>query len=181
MEIYFLQKNSDICILFTIRMAQVLKIIADNEDGTLGIARKIAPLFRPGDVIILDGDLGAGKTCFVKGFTEGLQSKDIVTSPTFSIANFYRNQSLAEVLHIDLYRIATIEELNDLALVDYFDQSVVLIEWGKKFINCLDVCLLISFQIINDNKRVISFEFQGESNEMIMNEIIKTLKGDESC
>ncbi|MDR2691060.1 MAG: tRNA (adenosine(37)-N6)-threonylcarbamoyltransferase complex ATPase subunit type 1 TsaE, partial [Dysgonamonadaceae bacterium] len=120
------------------------------------IARKIAPLFHPGDLIIQDGGLGAGKTHFVKGFAEGFHSEDLVTSPTFSIANFYRTGRF-DILHIDLYRIETIEAFNDLGLTDYFDQSVVCIEWGTKFAGYFDDYMLVSFESKGDNERLITF------------------------
>ena len=101
-------------------MTEKFSIISSNEAHTCDIARKIAPLFQPGDTIILDGNLGAGKTYFVKGFSDGFHTVDVVNSPTFSIANFYR-AGLTELLHIDLYRISTIDELNDLGLFDYFE------------------------------------------------------------
>jgi len=162
-------------------MIKEFSLISDNEEKTWEIARKTAPFFHAGDVIILDGDLGAGKTCFVKGFTDGFHSKDIVTSPTFSIANFYRTNKLSDILHIDLYRIATINEFYDLGLIDYFDQSIVLIEWGKKYMDYFETCLVISFQIKGDNSRVLKFEYQGSNNELIMNNLKKALKGDELC
>ena len=162
-------------------MAEFFSIIADSEDNTRSVAQKIAPLFRPGDMVILDGDLGAGKTCFVKGFTDGLHSKDAVTSPTFSIANFYRTNEQSGILHIDVYRISTVDQFNDLGLVDYFDQSIVLIEWGKKFNALFEDFLLISFQIIDDDKRVLTFEYRGDKYESIMNGLKNTLKGDALC
>ena len=145
------------------------------------IAQKMAPLFHAGDVIVLDGDLGAGKTCFVKGFTEGFHSEDVVNSPTFSIANFYRAAQQLDILHIDLYRIETVDEFNDLGLFDYFDSSVVLIEWGNKFAGLFESCLLVSFQINDDNIRALKFECYGDKHTAKMNEIKKILKGDSLC
>ena len=162
-------------------MVEKFSIISDSEENTRLIAQKIAPLFRSGDILILDGDLGAGKTCFVKGFTDGLRSKDEVNSPTFSIANFYRTRQQFDILHIDLYRIETVDEFNDLGLFDYFEQSVTLIEWGKKYIAFFDACLIISFQIEDENKRVLIFEYQGNNSVSRMNEIKMQLKGFESC
>ena len=140
-------------------MAIEFSIESNSEEETCAIARKIARFFHPGDAIILDGDLGAGKTYFVKGFTAGLQSKDLVSSPTFSIANFYRTDT-ADILHIDLYRISFVEEFKDLGLLDYFEQSVVLIEWGKKFAEYFDAYFLISFEINDDTSRTITFSHQ---------------------
>ncbi|MDR2585033.1 MAG: tRNA (adenosine(37)-N6)-threonylcarbamoyltransferase complex ATPase subunit type 1 TsaE [Prevotellaceae bacterium] len=132
------------------------QIISNSEEDTIRIAQKIAPQFGPGDVIILEGDLGAGKTYFVKGFTSAFHSKDLITSPTFSIANFYRTNK-CNILHIDLYRITDIDQFNDLGLTDYFSQSIVLIEWGKKFASCFENYFLISFEINNDHTRTITF------------------------
>jgi len=137
-------------------MSKTFQILSKSQEETKNIARMAALFFYPGDLIILDGDLGAGKTHFVKGFTEGYSSKDLVTSPTFSIANFYRTDKF-NILHIDLYRILTVEEFKDLGLTDYFDQSIVLIEWGKKFEDYFDEYMLVSFESKGDNERLIMF------------------------
>ena len=162
-------------------MVEKFSIISDSEGNTQTIAQKIAPIFRAGDLIILDGDLGAGKTCFVKGFTEGLHSKDVVNSPTFSIANFYRTNELSDILHIDMYRIATIDEFNDLGLIDYFDQSIVLIEWGKKYKEIFESYFMISFQINDNNIRTLTFEYHGDKYETVMTGLKKSLKGYALC
>ncbi|WP_373701521.1 tRNA (adenosine(37)-N6)-threonylcarbamoyltransferase complex ATPase subunit type 1 TsaE [Porphyromonas loveana] len=139
---------------------QSFQVVSRKELDTRNIAKKISSLFHEGDLIILDGDLGAGKTHFVKGFAEGLHSQDLVTSPTFSLANFYRSSS-SPLLHIDLYRIDSETELNDLGLYEYFDQSITIIEWGKKFSNCFDSYVLITFQLIDHEIRQISFSAKG--------------------
>ena len=161
-------------------MTEIFSVISDSEESTKEVAQKIAPFFHSGDIIILDGDLGAGKTYFVKGFTEGLQSKDLVSSPTFSIANFYRTTA-SEIIHIDLYRISTMEEFNDLGLTDYFDPSIVLIEWGKKFAACFEEYFVISFQINDNNTRTLTFEGHGDKYDRVMEAMKKALKGGEVC
>ena len=161
-------------------MTEKFSIISSNEAHTCDIARKIAPLFQPGDTIILDGNLGAGKTYFVKGFSDGFHTVDVVNSPTFSIANFYR-AGLTELLHIDLYRISTIDELNDLGLFDYFEQSIVLVEWGKKFADYFESYLLISFRINEESTRVLTFTSQGDKYKTKITELQKLLKGDDIC
>ena len=144
------------------------------------IAHTIARLFHSGDVIILDGELGAGKTYFVKGFATGLHAEDPVSSPTFSIANFYRTKQ-TDLLHIDLYRIATMDEFTDLGLFDYFNQTITLIEWGMKFADYLEACLMISFFVKDDHTRVITFSNHGDKYMQQMNEIKQLLKGDALC
>ncbi|MDR0768941.1 MAG: tRNA (adenosine(37)-N6)-threonylcarbamoyltransferase complex ATPase subunit type 1 TsaE [Dysgonamonadaceae bacterium] len=151
-------------------MAKEIQILSKSEKDTIHIARTIAPLFHAGDLIVLSGDLGAGKTHFVKGFTEGYHSKDLVTSPTFSIANFYRTNQF-DILHIDLYRITTIEEFLDLGLTDYFDQSVVLVEWGTKFADCFEDYMLISLASKKYNERLITFAGNGGKYESIIEHI----------
>jgi len=153
---------------------------SDSEEQTRTIAGTIARFFHSGDVIILDGDLGAGKTCFVKGFTEGVRARDPVNSPTFSIANFYRTD-VTDILHIDLYRISTVDEFNDLGLHDYFEQSVVLIEWGKKFATSMEDYIIISLAINGDTTRTLTFTNQCDKYESVMDELKKILKGDILC
>jgi tRNA threonylcarbamoyladenosine biosynthesis protein TsaE len=151
-------------------MSKTFQILSKSKENTLNIARKTASLFHPGDLIILDGDLGAGKTHFVKGFTESYNSKDLVTSPTFSIANFYRTGEF-DILHIDLYRISTIEEFKDLGITDYFDQAIVLIEWGKKFTDYFDEYMLVSLESKGDNERLITFTFDDERIDKLKNKL----------
>ncbi|MDR2120008.1 MAG: tRNA (adenosine(37)-N6)-threonylcarbamoyltransferase complex ATPase subunit type 1 TsaE [Tannerella sp.] len=148
-------------------MANGFQLISTHEECTKNTARTIASFFRPGDVVVLDGDLGAGKTHFVKGFAEGLHSTDTVTSPTFAIANFYRTDAFS-LLHIDLYRIETIDEFNDLGLSDYFDSAIVLIEWGLKFPEYPDEYLLVSFELKDGGDRLISFGAKGGKYDLIL-------------
>jgi len=161
-------------------MEEEFSLISNSEAETCEIAQKIAPLFRAGDILILDGELGAGKTYFVKGFSAGLHTDDLVSSPTFSIANFYRT-GLSDLLHIDLYRIATVDELNDLGLSDYFGQSITLIEWGKRFAEYFEDFLLISFIIKFDNTRILTFRSQGDKYRSRIEELKQSLKEENLC
>jgi len=151
-------------------MSETFQILSKSQEDTKNIAREAASFFYPGDLIILDGDLGAGKTHFVKGFTEGYNSKDLVTSPTFSIANFYRTDKF-DILHIDLYRISTVEEFKDLGLTDYFDPSIVLIEWGMKFEDYFDEYTLVSFESKGDNERLITFAGDSKKIDELKNKL----------
>ena len=161
-------------------MAEKFRILTTGEAATCAVAQKIAGLFRQGDIIVLEGDLGAGKTYFVKGFTTGFRSQDEVSSPTFSIANFYRTGK-TELLHIDLYRITSIDDWNDLGLSDYFGQSIVLIEWGMKFTDHFDEYLMITFGIQDENTRTLTFTAQGDRYQSMIPEIHKLLEGGELC
>jgi len=152
------------------------RVTSKGENETKQIAKTIASLFNSGDLIILDGDLGTGKTHFVKGFADGLCSQNLVTSPTFSIANFY-NSATAQLLHIDLYRINTFDEFNDIGLYDYFSQSIVIIEWGLKFSEYFDEYFLISlaYDANETDTRKITFDCKGEKYNSIMNTLNQKL------
>jgi tRNA threonylcarbamoyladenosine biosynthesis protein TsaE len=106
-----------------------------SAEETTELGRQIAAELKPGSIVLLRGDLGAGKTTMVKGIAEGFQAAraDDVTSPTFTLIHEYRGPVVA-LFHIDLYRIDTQRELDTLALDDLMTpQSILLIEWGEKF------------------------------------------------
>src|SRR6266513_1848255 len=106
-----------------------------SADETIAFGRTLAPLLGPPCVVVLTGDLGAGKTTLIKGIAEGFQAarQEDVTSPTFTLVHEYRGPS-ATLYHIDLYRVDTPRELETLGLDDLMDErSVLLIEWGDKF------------------------------------------------
>jgi tRNA threonylcarbamoyladenosine biosynthesis protein TsaE len=107
----------------------------NSPEETIALGRGLASQLAPPKVVVLRGDLGAGKTTLVKGIAEGFHaaSQDDVTSPTFTLIHEYRGPT-ATLYHIDLYRIDTPRELETLGLDDLMtDNSVLLIEWGEKF------------------------------------------------
>jgi tRNA threonylcarbamoyladenosine biosynthesis protein TsaE len=107
----------------------------NSPEETIALGRELASLLLPPKIVVLRGDLGAGKTTLVKGIAEGFHaaSHDDVTSPTFTLIHEYRGPA-ATLYHIDLYRIDTQRELETLGLDDLMtDNSVLLIEWGEKF------------------------------------------------
>jgi tRNA threonylcarbamoyladenosine biosynthesis protein TsaE len=107
----------------------------NSPDETIALGRELASLLAPPKLVVLTGDLGAGKTTLVKGIAEGFQaaSQEDVTSPTFTLIHEYRGPAVT-LYHIDLYRIDTQRELDTLALDDLMEESsVLLLEWGEKF------------------------------------------------
>jgi tRNA threonylcarbamoyladenosine biosynthesis protein TsaE len=106
-----------------------------SPEETIALGQELASMLAPPKLVVLSGDLGAGKTTLVKGIAQGFgaASEEDVTSPTFTLIHEYRGPA-ATVYHIDLYRIDTPRELDTLALDDLMtDNSVLLIEWGEKF------------------------------------------------
>jgi len=107
----------------------------NSPEKTIALGRDLASCLSPPKLVVLRGDLGAGKTTLVKGIAEGFNaaSQDDVTSPTFTLIHEYRGSS-ATLYHIDLYRVDTQRELETLGLDDLMtDDTVLLIEWGEKF------------------------------------------------
>jgi tRNA threonylcarbamoyladenosine biosynthesis protein TsaE len=106
-----------------------------SAEETTQLGRQLAQKLKPGTVVLLRGNLGAGKTTLVKGIAEGFQAANAedVTSPTFTLIHEYRGPEIT-LYHVDLYRIDTQRELDTLALDDLMDaKSILLIEWGEKF------------------------------------------------
>jgi tRNA threonylcarbamoyladenosine biosynthesis protein TsaE len=111
------------------------QITTHSAEETIVFGRTLAELLAPPKLVLLRGDLGAGKTTLVKGIASAFQAaaEEDVTSPTFTLIHEYRGPR-ANLYHIDLYRIDTMRELDTLALDDLRERdSVLLIEWGEKF------------------------------------------------
>lgn len=107
-----------------------------SAQETRDVAAVIAGHVQPDDLLLLAGDLGAGKTAFVQGFAAALDVTDPVTSPTFTLANVYRGR--LEINHLDVYRLEHIEEAMDLGLSELLDSGcVTVIEWGDAILPAL--------------------------------------------
>src|SRR5450631_4741478 len=110
--------------------------ITHSAEETMALGRKLAPTLKDARLVILRGDLGAGKTTLVKGIAEGLQaaSQEDVTSPTFTLIHEFHGPEV-NLYHVDLYRIDTPRELDTLGLDELFAEegNLVLLEWGEKF------------------------------------------------
>ena len=98
---------------------------------TLGA--QLSNYLRAGDVVLLEGELGAGKTTFTRGIGEGLNAKGTVQSPTFVLARTHRTESGPQLVHVDAYRLGSAVELDDLDID--FERSIVVIEWPRDFLD----------------------------------------------
>jgi tRNA threonylcarbamoyladenosine biosynthesis protein TsaE len=106
--------------------------VSNSPEETFEIAKDFSSELKPGDIVALIGNLGTGKTIFVKGICAGLNAEQNPLSPTFSIINEYNGKY--KIYHFDFYRIKNIEELYDIGYEDYFnDESICLIEWADMF------------------------------------------------
>ena len=107
----------------------MMKARTKSVDDTRAVAGEVATLARPGDLILLAGDLGTGKTAFAQGFARGLGVTEPVTSPAFVLVRPYEGR--VPMVHLDVYRLDHLQELVDLGIAEMLDSEVVtLIEWG---------------------------------------------------
>jgi tRNA threonylcarbamoyladenosine biosynthesis protein TsaE len=110
----------------------ISKIITHSEIETIGLGREFSLSIRSGTTVALSGDLGTGKTRFVKGVCEGLGVREHVASPTFTIVNEYSGSTL-KVYHFDFYRINSAAELDEIGFEEYIEGGgVCLIEWADR-------------------------------------------------
>jgi tRNA threonylcarbamoyladenosine biosynthesis protein TsaE len=131
--------------------------ISNSAEQTISAGRAYGEQARRGDVFALSGDLGAGKTQFVKGFVAGLESKADVTSPTFVLVHEYGDGRLP-VYHFDFYRVENRDALLRLGFDDYvFGDGVSLIEWADRFSDLIPShAKWLSFELRDENTRVIN-------------------------
>ena len=144
-------------------MSKVLNIISHSEEETIGLGKKLASMFKEPNLVVLSGELGAGKTVFVKGLAEGLGLKsEKVQSPTFSVVHEYRGEK--NLFHFDLYRISSTNELREIGWDDYIErEGLVVVEWGEKAEGMLPrKYYKVDFKIMGENEREISIELAGE-------------------
>jgi tRNA threonylcarbamoyladenosine biosynthesis protein TsaE len=125
-----------------------------SEAATQELARAMAARLKPGSVLLLRGELGAGKTAFVRGLAEGLEvPDDQVSSPTFTLVQSYRGR--LPLLHADLYRITSVE-VDDLGLHESAEEGVLVIEWAEKLSRPVPGAISILLEDLGGDRRRIT-------------------------
>lgn len=145
-----------------------------NRDATIVLGKKIGQQLVAGDVLVLDGDLGAGKTTFTKGLAAGLEIPDIIKSPTFTIIHEYQDGRLP-LYHMDAYRLEN-GGAEDLGLEEYFDgDGVSVVEWAEFVEDELPADFLaIHFKRTDDdNTRILEFEPYGQHFDQIVKSMVE--------
>lgn len=142
---------------------------------TQRIGEKIGNLLKPGDVVRLEGDLGAGKTTIAQGICCGLGVKEPVTSPTFAIMHHYDGKY--PIYHIDAYRIDSELELQELGLEEFLDgEGVSLVEWAEKIITIMPrVYLLVQIENLENDPQARVITIKGEGTQEAYDRLLKEL------
>lgn len=147
------------------------RITSKSIDDTMELAENIESEKFPGMVICLDGELGSGKTVFVKGFAKSLGIEETITSPTFNLIKEYVSGEIP-LYHMDVYRLEG--KCESLGLDDYFNKSgVCIIEWSDLICDCLpEERLQIDFRVIDENTRILVLKPFGEKYEDLVNRVL---------
>ncbi len=130
--------------------------LSRGEEQTLRFATQYARSLKPGDVVLLEGEMGAGKTVFAKGVAQGLGIEADITSPTYA----YMNDYCGKLYHYDCYRLSSGAQAQALGLTDYFYAGgVCLIEWARNISDVLpENCKKVTINILSENAREIIYD-----------------------
>jgi tRNA threonylcarbamoyladenosine biosynthesis protein TsaE len=139
----------------------MMNIVSEGPEATQRLGEELGRLAQPGDLFLLVGSLGTGKTCLTQGIAWGLGIEGYATSPSFVVINMYRGR--LPLYHIDLYRLDRIEEVIELGLEDYlFSGAVCVVEWAEKALQMFPTeHLLIEMSFLSETSRNLALKANG--------------------
>ena len=143
-----------------------LTIVSTSTEETQALGRRLAPALQAGDLIALEGPLGAGKTCFVQGLAQGLAVAGRVASPTFIVMRCHPGP--VTLYHADAYRLSSAEELLDVGLEDWLGQGVVALEWADRVAEALPLDHLTVRLEGRDHERRITMTAHGPRSRELL-------------
>lgn len=152
-------------------------IESNSSKDTIKIGNNLAKLLSKGDVVVLSGDLGAGKTKFVEGFLHNFGLQDEISSPTFNIINEYISSD-NNIYHFDVYRLEDSDEFYAIGGEEYFEKGICLIEWGELISDVLPkdyIHVTINKDSNNEDLRIFEFEVNDDSKYINVLNKLKSL------
>ena len=152
-------------------------IESNSSKDTIKIGNNLAKLLSKGDVVVLSGDLGAGKTKFVEGFLHNFGLQDEISSPTFNIINEYISSD-NNIYHFDVYRLEDSDEFYAIGGEEYFEKGICLIEWGELISDVLPkdyIHVTINKDSNNEDLRIFEFEVNDDSKYINVSNKLKSL------
>jgi tRNA threonylcarbamoyladenosine biosynthesis protein TsaE len=148
------------------------EFFSKSPEQTRRIGMRLGALLQPGDLICLQGDLGAGKTTLVQGVAQGWGALDEVSSPTFVLVNTYRRANTGQMFHFDAYRIESLAEAEELDLDSLLAQGSLFVEWPERVEAILPRERLWAFlEYESDEHRTLRFSARGSRYESILDEL----------
>jgi len=144
-----------------------------SPEQTRRVGSRLGGVLQAGDVICLQGDLGAGKTTFVQGIAQGWGSLDAVSSPTFILVNMYRRGDQSQLFHMDAYRLESTPEAEELDLDSMLAQGALLIEWPERMNGLIPAeRLWVNLEHIDEEEREMKFKATGKRYDELL-EVIR--------
>jgi tRNA threonylcarbamoyladenosine biosynthesis protein TsaE len=151
------------------------QIESHSPAETRRIGERLGRLLQAGDVLLLQGDLGAGKTCLTQGVGKGLHVKEVVKSSSFVLINYYEGR--LKVYHSDLFRLGGAEEVADLGLEENAADGVLVVEWPEvAFDELPEEHLHVRIDLGTGEERVLHFDAKGERYETLLHELAPAVK-----
>lgn len=142
-------------------MEKNIKFVSNSETDTKKFAKEFASKIKNNTVIVLTGELGAGKTKFVEGFLSYYGLENEISSPTFTIVNEYKNNDI-NIYHFDVYRLSNSNEFYEIGGDEYFNKGICIIEWGELIKDALPknyIQITFNNSADNTNKRIIDIKY----------------------
>ena len=150
--------------------ATAFDLLSNSPEQTRGLGFRLGALLRPGDVVCLQGELGAGKTTFVQGLAQGWGTQDATSSPTFILVNVYRRAADdGRLFHFDTYRLDSPPEAEELDIDGMLLQGPLVIEWPERMQSVLPAGRLwIKFEYLDDERRQMAFSASDKHHESLL-------------
>ncbi len=158
--------------------AHMLEFFSRSPEQTRRIGMRLGGSLKTGDVICLQGNLGAGKTTFVQGLAQGWGSMDAVSSPTFILVNMYRRADGGQLFHLDAYRLDSTPEAEELDLDTMLAEGALIVEWPERLGNLIpNENLWIDLDHIADEHRQMNFHAHGNRYDELLDGVRQSMFG----
>ena len=169
----------DIILSMPILDSHTVDFFSRSPEQTRRIGMRVGGALQTGDVICLQGDLGAGKTTFVQGLAQGWGSVDSVSSPTFILVNVYRRADQSQLFHMDAYRLDSTPEAAELDLDSMLAEGALVIEWPERMAGLIPTeRLWVKFEHVDDEEREMKFKASGKRYDELLNLVRHAFGGD---
>ena len=169
----------DIILSMPILDSHTMDFFSRSPEQTRRIGMRVGGVLQAGDVICLQGDLGAGKTTFVQGLAQGWGSADSVSSPTFILVNVYRRVDQSQLFHMDAYRLDSTPEAEQLDLDSMLADGPLVIEWPERMAGLIPIeRLWIKLEHVDDEEREMRFKASGKRYDELLEVVRHAFGGD---
>jgi len=169
----------DIILSMPILDSHTMDFFSRSPEQTRRIGMRVGGALQTGDVLCLQGDLGAGKTTFVQGLAQGWGSVDSVSSPTFILVNVYRRADQSQLFHMDAYRVDSTPEAEELDLDSMLAEGALVIEWPERMAGLIPTeRLWVKFEHVDDEEREMKFKASGKRYDELLNLVRHAFGGD---